>query len=222
MRRRPFLDRMDADTRARLDRAMTVRRYGRDEVVIDHHEESADVFFVIEGTARATIFSEEGTAIAFRDISAGEIFGELAAIDNESRSASVIATGPMRIGRMPTSRFREFVDTYPPFTWALLQHLSHQARQMTQRIFEYSTMLARDRLLQELIRLAEAAGAETGRAEIAPAPTHAELAARISTQREAVSREMSKLAKAELIVKSGGRLVIRDLDRLRALRERGR
>ena len=109
------------------------------------------------------------------------------------------------------------VRNHPQLAWALLKHLSAQVRRLTERVFEFSTLLVRDRLIHELLRLAEAAGGPEGRAEIRPAPTHFELAHRISSHREMVSREMSALAKAGLVEKREGALIFSDLDQLRNL-----
>jgi CRP/FNR family transcriptional regulator, cyclic AMP receptor protein len=68
--------------------------------------------------------------------------------------------------------------------------------------------------VRELLRLANTQGDE---AAVEPAPTHFELAAMISTHREAVSREMSALAKRGLIEKRGARLMLIELETLRFL-----
>ena len=212
-----FLSRLAEADRAALAARWTVRHYQRDEMIIAHDESGRDVFFVLEGRARATAFSERGRAVAYRDMEPGDIFGELAAIDGRARSASVVALEAMRAARLPEAAFRDIVDARPTFTWALLQHLSGEMRRMTDRIYEFSTLVVRKRLIRELLRLAEESEQAEGRAAIAPAPTHFDLAARISTHREAVSREMSALAKRKLIERRGGSLVIRDLAGLKAL-----
>ena len=214
----PFLERLPPEARAELDKAMHVVTVEDGGMVISQEEDSKDVFLVISGQARATIFSDEGKTVAYRDIGPGEIFGELAAIDDGPRSASVVAAGPLQIASIKTSRFRALVESNPGFAWALLGHLSAQSRVMTERIYEFSTMLVRERLLQELVRMGESRRIDQGAVTIAPAPTHYELASRISTHREAVSREMSKLSKAGLVGRSAGNLVLPDLDGLRAMR----
>ena len=91
-------------------------------------------------------------------------------------------------------------------------------RRMTERIYEFSTLVMRKRLVRELLRLAEPDGSVAARASIRPAqPDFSDLAARISTHREAVSREMSALAKLKLIEKRKGLLVLPDIGRLEAL-----
>ncbi|HWT30876.1 MAG TPA: Crp/Fnr family transcriptional regulator [Propylenella sp.] len=212
-----FLSRLAEEDRAALAARWAVRQYQRDEMIIAHDESGRDVFFVLEGRARVTVFSERGRAVAFRDMEPGDIFGELAAIDGRARSASVVALEPMRAARLSDTAFRQIVNARPTFTWALLEHLSAQVRRLTDRVYEFSTLVVRKRLVRELLRLAGAAEQREGPALIAPVPTHYELATRISTHREAVSREMSALAKRKLITKSGSNLLLRDLDILKAL-----
>ncbi|MEM1382635.1 MAG: cyclic nucleotide-binding domain-containing protein [Pseudomonadota bacterium] len=214
----PFLHRLPEPDRANVIAQMAVQRFGPHEIVIAQNDDSNDVFFVIEGMARVTIFSVDGKIVAFRDITAGDIFGELAAIDHAPRAASIVAVGTLRVGRLARSRFCSLIHGNAAFRVTLLQHLTTQVRGMTERIFEYSTMMVRERLVEELLRLAEAAGANQGEAALHPAPTHFDLATRISTHREAVSREMSRLAKLKLLTKKTGNLLQLDLDGLRALR----
>ncbi len=83
--------------------------------------------------------------------------------------------------------------------------------------YEFSTLIVRRRLILELLRRAEERNEAGHQARIDPAPTHFELAASISTHREAVSREMSTLAKRGLIERRGRSLMLRDLAALEML-----
>jgi CRP-like cAMP-binding protein len=147
--------------------------------------------------------------VAYRDLDYGQLFGELAAIDGRERSASVMALEPVRLARLSEAAFRELVDDRPNIRWALLHHLSTQLRRITERVFEFSTLVVRKRLVRELLRLASD-NRQGNCAMISPAPSHAELAARISTHREAVSREMSALAKQKLVERRGRLILLRD------------
>src|SRR5262249_5502620 len=82
-----------------------------------------------------------------------------------------------------------------------------------QRVVEFSTLPVRSRVHAELLRLARISARDPDRttAVIAPAPTHAEIASRISTHREAVTRELNELVRAKVIEKRGSALVIRDI-----------
>lgn len=214
-----FLHRLDPDVRQRLCARMTEVEHDRDELVISQNDRSLDVFFVLKGTARAAGLSEEGKLVTYREIPEGAIFGELSAIDNRPRSANVVAVGKLTVGRMTQADFKDVIDTDEAFRWAFLSYASEQIRVMTDRIFEFSTMVVRDRLIGELLRMAEAQEALNGRVEIPNAPTHYELASRISTHREAVSREMSSLSKQGLITKQLKTITVHNVDKLRQLLE---
>ena len=215
----PFLSRLTEASRAALAGRWTVRSYDRGETVIAHDEGGRDVFFIIQGRARATIYSEGGREVSYRDIEPGDIFGELASIDGKVRSASVVAREAIRAARLSGAAFRDLVDAEPGLAWALLEHLSAQMRCLTERVYEFSTLLVRKRLIRELLRLAEPMESSHIAGAIRPAPTHVELAASISTHREAVSREMSALAKKGLIQKRSGVLLLSDMPALERLAE---
>ncbi len=213
----PILDRLSEEDRAALCSRLTTRRYVSGEMIISASDEGRDVFFVLEGRARVTLVSVEGKSVDFREIVPGDMFGELAAIDGQVRSASVTALEPTLVGRLGHAEFRQLVAGHDELMWSLLAYFSMQMRTLTTRIFEYSTLLVRERLVRELVRLAGVDGTAENHAVISPAPTHFELAARISTHREAVSREMSTLSKQGLVKKASGALYLEDIATLQAL-----
>lgn len=217
MSKRGFLASIEKGPRERLRAAMTIQNYDRNSLVISHKDQTDDVYFVLIGRARATIFSENGKMVSLREIGPGEVFGELAAIDLSLRSASVSALEPLTIGHLSGAKFRAMIETEPALMWATMRYLTEQVRRMTERVFEFSTLLARDRLAAELVRLARAAAPDASTAVLSPAPTHFELAASISTHREEVSRQMSKLSKLNLIRTENRKLHFLDIEGLEAL-----
>lgn len=212
-----FLSRLSEADRAALAGRWSAHGYRAEELIISHGDTDRDVFFLLEGRARVTLFSEDGREIAYRDLLPGDVFGELAAIDGRERSASVVAIEPARTARLPAAAFRDLLQNHPGLAWNLLEHLSMLLRRMTDRVFEFSTLVVRKRLILELLRRADETGAAGQHASLTPAPTHFELAAQISTHREAVSREMSALAKKKLVEKRGNRLELHNLAALEAL-----
>ncbi len=214
-----FLARLPQADLSLLGSRWTVRAFQAHQLVIAHGDDSRDVFFLLEGRARATLFAESGREVAYRDIGPGDIFGELSGIDGRPRSASIVALDRAVVARLPPALFRDFVTNNPPFAWALLEHLSDRMRAMTDRVYEFSTLVVRKRLIRELLRRAAGHCDAGGRASLKPAPTHFELASSISTHREAVSREMSALAKRKLLAKRESTLVLLDVGALELLAE---
>jgi len=212
-----FLDGLAPNDRDALDKSLTLRYFDKDQTVLLKDDKSSDIYFVIEGRARATIFSEDGKVVAYRDILAGDVFGELSAVDRLPRSANIFAITDLQVGLMSRQRFLRLLSENSNVALTLIEYFTLQMRWMTERIFEFSTMLVRERLVRELLRLAKSGRAADGEIILQPSPTHFELAARISSHREAVSREMSELAKANLISKKSGGLTFHNLSGLRSL-----
>jgi CRP-like cAMP-binding protein len=201
----------------RLTQRVHWRNYKAHQQIIGHQEASTDVYFMVSGTVRVILFSSAGKEVAFRDIHAGECFGEFAAIDGAPRSANVVALTDVMIGSVSAETFRAILTEYPTVSMAMLTYLTGMVRSLSERIFEFSTLAVKNRIHSELLRLAREGQHEGKCARISPAPTHADIAARISTHREAVTRELNDLTKSGLVQRDGRTLIISDIAELERL-----
>lgn len=201
------------DVVATLSRRCRWRRYGPGQTILQYQEAGRDVFFVVRGRVYVIYHSASGREVRFSDLPAGEIFGEFAAIDGEPRVADVVSATDTLIASMSAELFWNVLRDHESVCAATLRRLTGIARTTLQRVVEFSTLPVRNRLHAELLRLARVESPESGRARaiIAPAPTHAEIASRISTHREAVTRELAELVRAGMVERRGNALVIRDL-----------
>ena len=193
------------------------KHYREDQQIISHLDESTDVFFVIEGLVRVIIYSQSGREITFRDVPAGKYFGELAAIDHLPRSATVAALTDSLVASMSAELFWEILRTHPDVMATLLKELAGAVRLLTERVFEFSALAVSNRVHAELLRLARDHMIGDNSALIRPVPTHAEIASRISTHREAVTRELNQLAHDGLVERQTGAMLVRDVARLACL-----
>ena len=189
-------------------------KIARDKQIIGHQDHSDDVYFLVQGTVRAISYSFEGKEVSFRDIGPGEIFGEYAAIDGGERSANVYALTDVFAGSLSGAAFREILARYPEVSLAVMRLLTRQTRELTKRIFEFSAFAVKNRIHAELLRLALASRPSGNSAEIPKMPTHAELASRISTHREAITREFNALVRSGILEKRGRTTFITDLTAL--------
>ena len=193
------------------------RQFARRQTIVNAEDDTNDVYFVVAGTARAEVYSASGRAVTFRDLGAGEIFGELAAIDRKPRSANVVALTDATIASVSAEEFWQLIEEFPAVAEATLRRLATLIRSLSDRVVEFSTLAVRSRIHAELLRLGRDHKASENSAMIVPAPTHAEIANRISTHREAVSRELSDLARSRIVEKREGGLFILDIERLAQL-----
>lgn len=213
----PLFRSLDPEAIRRLDTQCSWRRAAAKEWIIDYEEDGNDVFFVATGTVRVMIQPVSGRETLLRDIDAGEFFGELAAIDGRPRSAGIVAVTDATIARMPAAVFRSSVHRYPDVCDQLLALLAGQIRMLANRVNEFTSLDVRHRLYAELLRLSRPEPGSGSTAIISPPPVHAEIAARISTRREAVARELKALERAGLLERRRGALVLTDPARLKVL-----
>ena len=203
-----------------LSRSAGWHTYTRGQLVIDQHDLSTDVFFIATGSVRATIYSSTGKEVTFRDMSAGDMFGELAAIDGSSRSAAIIALTDCVVASLPADRFWKLLHENPDFAAATLKQLAKMVRTLSERVFEVSALNVRNRVHIEFLRLARAHPLDENSAAISPAPTHVEIANRIGTHREAVTREIGELTKSGLIKRQDNTFFVTNVARLARMVEK--
>jgi CRP-like cAMP-binding protein len=193
------------------------RRYLSDQQVISREASDRDVYFVIAGRLRVTAFSAGGRQVTYRDVVAGDWFGDFAAIDGKARSADVVAVDESLVAAMPAPAFRRLLESHREILDRMLLRLVGSIRELTDRVFDLSTLGVQNRVHAEILRLAREAGVAANRARIDPIPKHADIASRISTYREQVSRELSTMQKLGLLRRDGRALLVPDVARLQRI-----
>ena len=190
-------------------------QYSKDETILNYHEHSNDVYFIKVGAVRATTYSASGKEISYQDLNAGEMFGELSALDNQGRITSIITLNTCLIGKMTAHRFSEVINEYPSVNHKVMLRLTELIRFLCSRIYEFSALGVQDRIRAEIIRQARLnTNGSPNSALIEKMPTHEEIANKISTHREAVTKEFSLLVKEKLIEKQGRKILVPDIDKL--------
>ena len=197
-----------------LARQCRWRRCTAGQRIISREAGDNDVYLVVSGNVRVTAFSAGGRQVTYRDIRAGEWFGELAAIDGLSRSADVLAMDDTLVAAMSPAVFRRLLHEHAAVCDRMLLRLVSSVRDLTERVFDFSTLGVQNRVHAELLRLARQSGVNANTARIDPVPKHTDIAANISTYREQVTRELSTMVKQGLVRRSGSALVIPNVERL--------
>ena len=206
-----------AERRGEIAAKCHAQRYDAQAQIVSQQDQTDDVYFVVSGKVRATLFSEAGREVIFQDLKSGDMFGELAAIDARPRSTSVIALQETVLATMPGAAFREVLEIYPDVAVATMRRLTKLVRDHCERIFEFSTLGVKNRIHAELLRLAQENPREEDQVTIADAPTHEEIAKRISTHREAVTRELKELERTGLIKWDRTSHIIYDVEKLKQM-----
>jgi CRP-like cAMP-binding protein len=210
-------ERLDA-----LARECAWRAYAPDRPIISRESGDRDFYLIASGRVRVTTYSAGGRQVTFRDLDAGDYFGEVAAVDGEPRSADVFALDRALVASMPPAAFWRLLREEPLVAERILRRLAGLVRGLSERVIDLSTLGVQNRIHAELLRLAREAGVSGNTARIDPAPKHADLAGRVSTYREQVTRELSALVKLGILERGGQALVVRDVAGLQRLVEQVR
>jgi CRP-like cAMP-binding protein len=209
----PFFAVLEPDVLEQIQRRCVWQRHEPEGVIVDYLDTSDDVFFVVEGEVRVTIYSSSGKVVSFCELGPGEVFGEYAAIDGGPRSASVVARTTCLVASMSGVEFLKVFQSQPAVALAIARQLVGTIRALDRRVYEFSTLAVNNRIRSELLRLANL-NKDDNSARIVPAPTHSEIASRVSTNREAVTRELNRISRLGIIERQGDALLVKDLHRL--------
>ena len=189
--------------RIRAEAVLVRTRRGND--VVAHGDVSNHVYLLLQGQLQIRLLTPDGGEAIIRDLQAGDLLGELAAIDAGPRSAWAVATADSVLARLPGESFRRAVTEVPSIAEWMQVRLTRQIRDLTRRWFELSALQVRSRLHCELARMCADGDSPV---TFDPAPSHAELAAKIGTHREAITREMGWLARNGVVEQVSPRLLI--------------
>jgi CRP-like cAMP-binding protein len=185
--------------------------------VLLRSERKTDVHFLVSGALRVTSYAANGRQVTFRDPQEGEHFGDISAIDGQPRSADVVTLKPSVVASLDREDFLALLRDEAVVAERVMRGLAALVRQLSDRVIDLSTLGVQNRVHAELLRLARLAGVVDNRSRLEPVPTHAELANRIGTNREQVTRELNALRRDGLLAKEGKALLVPDVARLAAL-----
>ena len=197
-----------------LEQACRYKRFVAQEQIVDRDSGTNDVFFIIRGKVRIVNYSLLGREITFDELNEGNFFGELAALDGQPRSASVMALEDCLIVALPGRLFMKVLATHPELAFRVMRRLTGIVRAADERIMDLSTLAAHNRVQAELLRQARTHMADQNSAKIEPIPVHGDLASRVSTTRETVARVLNDLARKGLVERTKDALVIHNVGKL--------
>ena len=187
------------------------RTYPKNSMIILEEEFGDTVFAICEGTVKITRVNDEGKEVILALLGPGEIFGEMAIIDGESRSANALAQENCILLAFPQNEFLKILKTYFEVSFSLMGELARRLRKSDQQIEALSLSDAENRIGVSMLNLAEDMGIiRKGKVTIEKLPFQQDIANMAGTSRETVSRVLKMFEEKNLIIKTGHRLVIPD------------
>jgi CRP/FNR family transcriptional regulator len=212
----PLFEGLDPDDLEGIARAMSRRRYRRHEVIFHEGDPGDALHLVVEGQVKIARESAEGGEAIVVILAPGDTFGELVLLDGAPRSATATAVEATETLAMSRESFATVIDGTGPFRWRVLGAIAQRIRRVTDQLAEVHFLDLSGRLALQLSRLAEeSAPGRTGDIELRGTLTQSDLAAMIGGTRQRVNQILGDFVEEGLIRHDAGRVVIRDLERLR-------
>lgn len=199
-KRLTFLATLSERQMANLIKDFSLFRVGKGDVVFHQSDHSADLYIVIEGSAKASLINEEGQELILATFQKGDFFGEMSLLDGRPRSATITAAEDSLLAVLKREKFLHSVKEDPIIAIDLLSALVRRLR-MTDEMMESIAFLdVSQRLLRLFQQLAEKEGEKRkdGFSRVRKL-THRELAARTGSSREAVTKALKVLSFRNLV-----------------------
>ena len=217
LKRVPLFSELSADELERISRVAVPRSYPRGVRVFHEGDHSDACYIVRSGDLRVTREHPDGRAIALATLGPGDIFGELAMLDGEARSASVEALSDSELLALPAGDVRALLRGSAEITVKLVIALTRRLRESNERIARQSFQTVPSRVAGVLSQLiAEEAASLEGRGDgVTVRMTQADLAQLAGTSRESVSRFLAVLDRAGVVRVGRGRVTVLEPRRLR-------
>jgi len=198
---------LDTDMRRQLTSHAHRRRFAAGEVIFEAGSPGQSMMVVAAGTVRVTARSPRGYQILLADLSAGEVFGEIALLADRGRTANAIALTSCKLLVLERRDVRPFLERHPDVCLKLLETLGPRLRGANARITEFAFSDLDARLSKTLLGLTNGTDSKVGASQ-------RELATMAGVPQKSVSRCLREWQRCGLVRLNEGRITLADLEAL--------
>jgi len=163
------------------------------DVLFYEKDRSSDMYIVLEGCVRASLFDEQGNELVLAELGPGEFIGEMSMIDELPRSATVIAEEPTRLAKLSRKNFMKVVRENPEIAVNVIKALVSRLRKTDDMVEALAFRNVEGRIVKFLLTVGKEKGSyENGKVKVRKM-VHKDLASRVGASREAVTKALKAL-----------------------------
>ncbi len=201
----PFFSEVAPATLVALAAKAAQRTYPKHAVIINEGDEAGPLFVILSGRVRVFLGDTSGKELTLSVQEHGSYFGELSLLDDEPRSASVMTLEKTVCGVIAKPEFRKWVTEHPDVAHSLIKGLTRRVRILTESVRGLALCDVYGRLSRLLYELVDPGSVPP---RLPDRPSHQELANRIGSSREMVSKIMKDLVNGGYVAIQGRSLTI--------------
>jgi len=218
LRRHFLLCEADKEVIEQLIPLGTIAVFANGEQIFTRGDVGNGLYGILLGRVRIFTPGPDADELTLNMLDAGELFGEIALIDGEPRSASAVAVGETRLMHIRRDRFLPLLRANADIGIGLLQILCRRVRWSSSRVEDQALLALPARLAKRLLAMADTGGDATPSGiRLRTRLSQRELGDLVGATREAVNRVLAQWRKNGLIVNEASRLILRNRDALSAI-----
>jgi CRP-like cAMP-binding protein len=195
----------DEDALRELAAQARCHDYPKNNILFYQGDPPGSIYLLVSGRVKCTLMNEEGREVVLNVVRPGGIFGLIAALDDGPQPANAITVQRSKLAIFGVDAFVAWLARQKMIQQVIMAEFGRRIRDAYQKIGEHALMGVKERLLMALLDIAEREGeTEPGsEAIVFTRPTHQELANRIGSSREVVSRMLKDLLESDLLYAEG-------------------
>jgi CRP/FNR family transcriptional regulator, cyclic AMP receptor protein len=204
----PLFTGLGADAIKRIAAMCTTRHLAAGELLFQKGETGNALYGIRRGQIRIETGTDAGGRLALNLLGAGDIFGEIAALDGETRTADATAVEPTELFVLRRNDILDYLTREPQIAVKLIELLCQRIRFINERMQESVLMPLEVRLARRLCALATDFGSEVHISQ-------EELGHYVGAARESVNRQLREWGQKGILELHRGRILLLKMDKLR-------
>ncbi len=199
-------------------RYLSGETFRKKETIFSEGDPSDWFYIVKKGKVKITKISQEGKEIILEVIPPMEFFGGIAVVRGFPYPANAVAMEDTEVLKLSRKDLLSLMDRFPGLMYCLAMNIGDRIKGSHETLKSIALEKVEARIASLLVKLCDKAGeAVPGGTQINMKLTKQDIAEMVGTTVETSIRTMSKLTKAGIVSAKAGKIVIRDLDKLKSL-----
>jgi len=193
-------------------------KYRKKEAIFSEGDPSEWFYIVGKGKVKITKLSHEGKEIILEIISPLDFFGGVAVLRGFPYPANAVAMEDTEVLKISRKNLMSIIDRFPNLMYCMATNIGDRIKGSHETLKSIALEKVESRIASLLLKLSDKAGEKTSEGvAINMKLTKQDIAEMVGTTVETSIRTMSKLSKAGLVSTKAGKIVIKDIEKLKSL-----
>ena len=207
LRNIPLFANLSDSELAQISAETSLKQYPKNKVILNEGEKTDSLYAIVAGKVKVLISDEDGKEIILAILGSGEFFGELAVIDSQPRSATVIAMESSSFNVISHADFMRCLTANPHIARTILQTMAKRLREADKKIESLALLDVYGRVARTLLELAKKEG---DKLVVSQNLSQQDIANMVGASREMVNRILKDLTAGGYIKVESKHIIINE------------